>query len=186
MKNDKQMSKLLSLLLRHSPETAHLNMDKEGWVSIDELCTNLRLYKGINIDIETIHYIVKTNDKQRFRISECGKKIRANQGHSVSVNLGFEAKVPPEILYHGTTERFVSSIMGNGIKAMSRQYVHLSSTEETAITVGRRRGKPVVLKVDTRKMCEDGYKFYLSENKVWLTDFVPKEYINKEQIVWYV
>jgi len=95
--NDKQISKLLNLLLRHSPETAHLNMDKEGWVSIDELCTNLRLYKGINIDIETIRYIVKTNDKQRFRISDCGKKIRANQDHSVSVDLGFEAKVPPEI-----------------------------------------------------------------------------------------
>ena len=100
--------------------------------------------------------------------------------------ISFEAKVPPEILYHGTTERFVSSIMGNGIKAMTRQYVHLSSTEETAIMVGRRRGKPFILKINARKMCEDGYKFYLSENKVWLTDFVPKEYINKEQIIWYV
>ena len=179
MKNDKQISKLLSLLLRHSPETAHLNMDKEGWVSIDELCTNLRLYKGININIETIRYIVETNDKQRFCISSCGKKIRANQGHSISVDLSFEVKVPPEILYHGTAECFVYSIMGSGIKAMTRQYVHLSSTEETAITVGCRRGKPIVFKINAQKMCEDGYKFYLSENKVWLTDFVPKEYISR-------
>jgi putative RNA 2'-phosphotransferase len=153
-------------------------MDKNGWVNIQELIDNANKYKKMNLTIDTIKTIVETNDKQRFIISDGGEKIRANQGHSIPVDLGLENKTPPDILYHGTASRFIDSIMENGLKPMKRQYVHLSRTEEIALKVGKRHGVPVILYIDAKKMYEEGYKFYLSENKIWLVEKVPREYIS--------
>jgi putative RNA 2'-phosphotransferase len=170
-------SKFLSLVLRHSPATIHLNMDKNGWVNIQELIDNANKYKKMHLTTDIIKLVVAANDKQRFKISGDGKSIRANQGHSIPVDLELENKTPPDILYHGTAGRFIDSIMMDGLRPMGRQYVHLSLNEETALKVGKRHGKPIVLYIDAKKMHEEGYKFYLSENKVWLVDKVPKKYI---------
>jgi putative RNA 2'-phosphotransferase len=170
-------SKFLSLVLRHSPQTIHLNMDKNGWVSIDELIHNANKYKNLHLTIDLIKTIVENNDKQRFIISDDGKRIRANQGHTITVDLELESKTPPDILYHGTATRFLDSIMKDGLKPMRRQYVHLSRTEEIALTVGKRHGNPVVLYIDAKNMYKADYQFYLSENKVWLVDHVPVKYI---------
>jgi putative RNA 2'-phosphotransferase len=172
-----QISKFLSLVLRHQPETIHLNMDKNGWVDIDELINKTNKYKNWRLDKETLAEIVKTNDKQRFIIDAEKNKIRANQGHSIKIDLALEPKTPPDELYHGTAARFLDSIMENGIKPMTRQYVHLSRTVEIAENVGKRHGIPIVLYINTKAMYEKGYTFYLSENMVWLVDYVPKEYI---------
>jgi putative RNA 2'-phosphotransferase len=172
-----RISKFLSLLLRHSPETIHLNMDKNGWVNIQKLIDNAKKYKKMNLTIDIIKTTVEINDKQRFIISSDGKRIRANQGHSIPVDLGLENKTPPDILYHGTASRFIDSIMKDGLKPMGRQYVHLSLNEETALKVGKRHGEPVVLYIDAKTMHEEGREFYLSENKVWLVDKVPRKYI---------
>jgi putative RNA 2'-phosphotransferase len=174
-----KISKFISLVLRHSPEAIHLNMDKNGWVYIQELIDNANKYKKLELTLDFIKTVVETNDKQRFKISDDGKKIRANQGHSITVDLELECKIPPDILYHGTATRFLGSIMKDGLKPMKRQYVHLSRTEEIALTVGKRHGKPIVLYIDTKKMHEEGYKFYLSENQVWLVEEVPIKYIKK-------
>jgi putative RNA 2'-phosphotransferase len=173
-----KISKFLSLVLRHSPETIHLNMDKNGWVNIDELIANADKYKNIRLNSGLIRIIVENNDKQRFAISDDGKRIRANQGHSIIVDLELESKTPPGILYHGTAVHSLDSIMKEGLKPMSRQFVHLSPAEEIALTVGKRHGKPVVLYIDTKNMQKDGYKFYLSKNNVWLVNHVPAKYIN--------
>jgi putative RNA 2'-phosphotransferase len=175
-----QTSKFLSLVLRHRPELIHLNMDTNGWVDVDELINNANKYKKMRLTKETLMEVVKKNDKQRFIIDAEKNKIRANQGHSISIDLALEPQTPPDELYHGTADRFLKSIMENGIKPMSRQYVHLSRTEEIAETVGKRHGKPVVLKINTKAMYEQGHTFYLSENKVWLVDYVPKGYIKNE------
>jgi putative RNA 2'-phosphotransferase len=174
-----KISKFMSLVLRHSPETIHLNMDKNGWVSIQELIDNTNKYKNMHLTLDLVKIVVKTNDKQRFIISDDGKRIRANQGHSINVDLQLECKMPPDILYHGTATRFLDSKMRDGLKPMKRQYVHLSRTEEIALTVGKRHGKPIVLYIDTKRMYEEGYKFYLSENKVWLIEEVPVKYIKQ-------
>ncbi|MDR1315232.1 MAG: RNA 2'-phosphotransferase [Spirochaetales bacterium] len=172
-----KISKFMSLVLRHSPETIRVNMDKNGWVSIQELIDNANKYKNLHLSVDIIKMVVETNDKQRYILSDDGKRIRANQGHSIAVDLELESKTPPDILYHGTATRFLDSIMKDGLKPMTRQYVHLSRTEQTATAVGKRHGEPVILYIDARKMHEDAYKFYLSENKVWLTDNVPVKYI---------
>jgi putative RNA 2'-phosphotransferase len=172
-----KISKFLSLVLRHAPETIHVNMDKNGWVDIQELIDNANTYKDLHLTIDIIKKVVETNDKQRYAISDDEKRIRANQGHSITVDLGLESKRPPDILYHGTAARFLDSIMNGGLKPMGRQYVHLSRTEEIAMTVGSRHGKPVVLHIDAKTMYEEGYKFYISENNVWLVDEVPVKYI---------
>jgi putative RNA 2'-phosphotransferase len=172
-----KISKFLSLILRHSPGMIHLNIDKNGWVNIDELIANADKYKKMHLTVDLIKMTVETNDKQRFIISDDGKRIRANQGHSIEIDLELECKIPPDILYHGTADRFLDSIMKDGLKPMSRQYVHLSQNEETALTVGKRHGEPIILYIMTKTMYEEGYKFYLSENKVWLVDNVPIKYI---------
>jgi putative RNA 2'-phosphotransferase len=179
-----KISKFLSLILRHSPQTIHLNMDKNGWVNIDELIHNANKYRNICLTIDLIRIIVENNDKQRFIISNDGEKIRANQGHSITVDLGLESKTPPEVLYHGTASHFLDSIMKDGLKPMKRQCVHLSKTEEIALTVGKRHGKPIVLYINAKDMHKEGYKFYLSENKIWLVDKVPVKYIKLLNGVW--
>ena len=179
------ISKFLSLILRHSPQTIHLNIDKNGWANIDELIQNANKYggrripKGIHLTIDLINTIVETNDKQRFILSDDGKRIRANQGHSITIDLELDAKIPPDTLYHGTANRFLDSIMKDGLKPMTRQHAHLSQNKEVALTVGKRHGKPIVLYINAKNMFEEGYKFYLSENNVWLVSEVPTKYIKQ-------
>ena len=172
------ISKYLSRHLRHKPHEIDLTIDKNGWANIDELIEKSREHKGRVLTLEMIIDVVKNNDKQRFKISDDGKKIRANQGHSFQVDLELESVTPPDILYHGTAKRFLSKIIETGLLPMSRQHVHLSETEDTAIKVGQRHGKPIVLTIDSGKMSKDGIDFYLSENNVWLTETVPIEYIS--------
>jgi putative RNA 2'-phosphotransferase len=172
-----KISKFLSLVLRHAPETIHVTMDKNGWADIQELIDNANKYRNLHLTVDIIKKVVETNDKQRFILSDDEKRIRANQGHSITVDLELESRTPPDVLYHGTAVRFLDSIKKDGLKSMGRQYVHLSRTEEIAITVGKRHGEPIVLYIDAKTMHEEGYKFYLSENKVWLVDKAPIKYI---------
>jgi putative RNA 2'-phosphotransferase len=170
-------SKFLSLILRHKPEEIGLILDPEGWADLDELI-RLANAKGNALTRELVREIVASNDKQRFALSPDGLRIRANQGHSVHVDLKLEPQPPPDILFHGTATRFVASILEAGLRPGSRQHVHLSAGEDTAINVGSRHGKPVVLKVRAADMVRDGHRFYRSANGVWLTDLVPPGYLD--------
>lgn len=169
--NDTRVSKFISLILRHHPEEIGLTLDEHGWAPVEGLL------KGVGISMEDLERIVANDGKQRCRFSEDKTLIRANQGHSVPVDLELEEREPPELLYHGTVGRFLDSIEKEGLQRRSRQYVHLSPDVETAVKVGQRRGRPVVLQVAAGRMHEDGYRFYLSENGVWLTKEVPPPYI---------
>lgn len=172
----KHLSKFMSLILRHKPETIGISLDPHGYADVDELLRGMNQH-GSKIDFETLKEIVKTDNKQRYSFNGDKTKIRANQGHSIDVNVGLEELQPPNVLYHGTGEKSVQGIKKYGIKKMDRLYVHLSKDYETAIKVGSRHGKPVVFKIDTEKMYQDGYKFFLSKNKIWLTKHVPTQYI---------
>ncbi|TDW46040.1 putative RNA 2'-phosphotransferase [Flavobacterium sp. 270] len=175
-KEIKSTSKFLSLVLRHSPETIHLKLDENGWANVEELITKCNQHQK-KIDLELLNIVVETNDKKRFTFNEDKTKIRASQGHSIEVELNLKEALPLEFLYHGTVEASIHGIKEKGLQKMSRQHVHLSKDKETAIKVGSRRGKPIILKVEARRMQEAGFKFYLSENEVWLTDEVPAKYI---------
>ena len=177
----KKISKLLSLVLRHKPHILNLKMDEKGWVNVDELLTNLREIKFLNLTHYGLTEIVETNDKKRFTFNDNKSAIRANQGHSINVDLDMEERVPPSILYHGTVEKYIKDIKSMGLKKMNRQHVHLSSDISTAKNVGSRRGKPIILEVNTTKMIEDGCKFYKSKNGVWLTDYVNSKYIEENE-----
>lgn len=168
---DTKISKYLSYLLRHKPEAVGLTMDKNGWVLVDELIEK----SEIELNKEIIEKIVKNSDKQRFELKD--GKIRANQGHSIDVDVELVSKEPPEILYHGTATRFLENIFKEGLLPQSRQYVHLSRDEDTALKVGQRHGKAIVLKIRALAMFTDGYTFFLSKNGVWLTKSVPIKYI---------
>lgn len=172
-----RLEKLLSFLLRHSPETLNLQMDSAGWVETDLLVKAVRSREA-RFDLGALQKIVRDSQKQRFAFSEDGSKIRANQGHSVRVDLNLEPVNPPDTLYHGTVERFLDSIMQDGLKKGDRQHVHLSLDLETAQKVGQRRGKPVILTINARKMHQDGYVFFVSDNGVWLTEQVPPQYLD--------
>lgn len=172
------LSKVMSLLLRHKPETAHLSMDGEGWVGMEELLHNMNRFCGTNASLEDIQYVVAHNEKKRFMVSSNGKRIRACQGHSISVDLGLKPIQPPPRLYHGTAKQFVPSILQKGLLKMTRQYVHLSYSVATARSVGMRHGVPVVLEINAEQMARDGIVFYRSENGVWLTDSVSPCYIS--------
>lgn len=177
MKNQyKQISKFLSLVLRHKPEVIGLNLDENGWAGVKELQEKCAK-QNQDFTLEELDEIVETNDKKRFIFNEDQTKIRANQGHSIDINLALKPQQPPEFLYHGTAENNVKSILEKGIEKRSRQHVHLSSDKDTAAKVGMRHGKPVLLTIMTGKMYKNGITFYLSENKVWLTDFIDPEYI---------
>ncbi len=169
-----KLSKLLSLVLRHSPETIGISLDKGGWVNVDVLLKALNS-SGKSVSREQLQEVVNTNNKKRFCID--GNKIRASQGHSVQVDLGYEPASPPDILYHGTTQKFIESIFETGLDKGERHQVHLSKDLETAISVGSRRGKPVILEVKAGDMFNDGFIFHVSENGVWLTDHVPVKYL---------
>ena len=171
------ISKFLSLVLRHQPETIGIQLDQNGWVGVRELIDKA-VQHGIGIDQSKLDYIVENNSKKRFAYNSSGDQIRASQGHSVSIELGYQSQVPPDVLYHGTGEKSVSSILTTGLEKRSRQHVHLSKDIETAIQVGQRHGKPVVLKVHAYQMHEDHFIFYISDNGVWLTDQVPVKYLS--------
>ena len=171
-----RLSKFLSLVLRHQPETIGIKLDQNGWVDVGELIEKANRH-GINIDIELLKHVVSTNPKKRFAFNDSLDKIRASQGHSLGIELGYTNQRPPEILFHGTSEKSVSSVIKTGLEKRSRQHVHLSSDFETAIKVGQRHGKPVVLMVFAEQMYKDNFSFYLSDNGVWLTDSVPSKYL---------
>ncbi|MEM9820068.1 MAG: RNA 2'-phosphotransferase [Bacteroidota bacterium] len=176
---DKQLSKFLSLVLRHQPEIIGLELDGAGWANLDELLQKLQT-KDAKITKFQIKKIVAENDKQRFKIDASLNRIRANQGHSIAVNLELEAVSPPSILYHGTAERFLPPILAQGLQKGSRRHVHLTDQIATAKKVGRRHGRPVLLLIDAQQMQAAGQSFYLSENGVWLTDNVAPEYLQQK------
>ncbi|WP_395374719.1 RNA 2'-phosphotransferase [Marinicella sp. W31] len=170
-----KISKFLSFILRHRPDDIGLKLDNKGWVFISELIKKAK--PEVLLTKSLIQKIVVESDKQRFKISEDGLKIRANQGHSVKIDLGLKPTIPPAILYHGTATRFLDSIMQKGLTAGQRHHVHLSSDIETARAVGQRYGKPAILQINAEQMHNDGYQFFLSDNHVWLTNLVVNQYI---------
>ena len=170
----KATSKFLSLILRHKPQIVGIELDEHGWADVEEI---IQRVKGL--DLEKLKKIVETDEKRRYSFSADKKLIRANQGHSIAVDLELEEQKPPEILYHGTAERFSTSIKAQGLLKMSRQYVHLSGNVETAEKVGRRHGKAKIFIVESGKMFIEGYKFFKSVNGVWLTEHVPTKYLRE-------
>lgn len=175
-RSDTKTSKFLSLVLRHKPGTIGLVLDEAGWATITELVDKSRL-AGVVLSEVLIRHVVAASDKQRFAISVDGTRIRANQGHSIPVDMSGQEAVPPDILYHGTARRNLTAILHQGIKRGNRYYAHLSSDEETARCVGQRHGYPVVLVVKAGDMHRDGFQFFLSANGVWLTEYVPRKYL---------
>jgi len=173
MRDDKAISKYLSYVLRHAPETAGLELDPGGWAPIADVIAGA---EG-PLTEDQIRSVVASSDKQRFSISEDGLRIRANQGHSVPVDLGLIPQTPPDRLYHGTVEKFLAAILEQGLLKGQRHHVHLSADLETAMAVGARRGKPVILTIDAAAMAAAGHAFFRSENGVWLTDAVPAEFL---------
>ncbi|WP_159023131.1 RNA 2'-phosphotransferase [Formosa sp. L2A11] len=178
-KEQTHISKFLSLVLRHKPETIGIKLDQNGWIEINELINKSSKY-GVNFDRDTLNHIVATNSKKRFAFNDKQDKIRASQGHSIAIQLGYKNQKPPEILFHGTAEKSLQSILEKGLKKQDRQHVHLSSNIETATKVGQRHGKPYVFLVLAEQMYKDNFEFFLSENGVWLTNNVPKKYLKQK------
>jgi putative RNA 2'-phosphotransferase len=172
-------SRLLSYVLRHKPESIGLALDAQGWVAVDALLEALER-AGYACDRERLRGIVETNDKQRFTFDAAGLNIRASQGHSVDVDLGYAPAEPPALLYHGTVAKFLDAIRREGLVPGSRRHVHLSIDRTTAHAVGARRGNPVILAVDAAAMRREGYVFFRADNGVWLTDAVPPRYLAKD------
>ena len=171
------LSKFLSFVLRHKPEAVGLDLDPNGWVEIEHLIERCRAH-GKALTKGIVEEIVATSPKRRFAISDDGRRVRANQGHSIEIDLGYEPKEPPERLFHGTVSSSIASIRSDGLKRMARHHVHLSPDVATARAVGVRRGKPMVLQIAAARMHRDGHAFFLAANGVWLTERVPPEYIH--------
>lgn len=177
-KKHTEVSKFLSYVLRHQPQSIGLTVDSEGWADINTLIACASKDNNM-LTQQLIHAVVESSDKKRFAISEDGRCIRAVQGHSVQqVDIHFNEKMPPEFLYHGTATRFLAAIKEQGLLAGSRQYVHLSSDETTAMAVGQRHGKPTVLKINALLMYQQGIKFYQAPNGVWMSKTVPTGFID--------
>lgn len=174
----KNPDRFLSLILRHKPEEANIELDENGWTDVKYLIKRLDSM-GYEIDMEILEEIVETNNKKRFAFNDKKTKIRASQGHSVNVDLQLKPQTPPDELYHGTVGKALSGIFKEGLKKVSRHAVHLSHETETATNVGSRRGSAIILKIDSKQMHLDGIKFYKSANGVWLVDEVPSKYITK-------
>ena len=177
--NDKEIvktSKYLSLVLRHEPELVGLDLDSAGWVEEDKLMHAMN-QNGVPLTLDLLKHIVATSDKKRFAFSEDGLRIRASQGHSVEVNLQYEPRVPPELLYHGTAARFLDSIRINGLLRMERHDVHLAAETKVTLQVGGRHGKPVLLVIRAKEMHQAGHVFRRSANGVWLVNHVPPQFI---------
>lgn len=175
----RNLSKFISLILRHKPEIINLTLDEHGWAYVQELIKGINRSKGQIIDQELLEEIVRTDEKQRYSFNEDHTLIRANQGHSIPVDVELEEKNPPDILWHGTGDKYVASIDKQGLIPKGRLYVHLSSDIDTARKVGSRHGKPVIYQIDCGKMSADGYCFFLSANRIWLTKEVPARYLKK-------
>ena len=173
-----RLSKFISLVLRHNPDAANITLDDHGWADVDELLTGIN-GTGRIINKDILEEIVASDQKQRYSFNQDKTLIRANQGHSIPVDVELKEQEPPEFLYHGTASRFLDSIEEEGLKPMSRLYVHLSKDMDTAVKVGQRHGRPVILKIRSREMYRDGHRFYLSENDVWLTKKVDAEYFDR-------
>ena len=173
----KETSKYMSLILRHKPEVIGITLDEHGWANVDELIEGISRTHECSMDI--LEEIVRTDEKQRYSFNEDKTLIRANQGHSIPVDVELEETLPPEELWHGTATKYEASIDEQGLIPKSRLYVHLSRDRETAVKVGQRHGKPVLYIVKAGEMSRDGYKFYLSKNGVWLTKEVPGRYLCK-------
>lgn len=170
-------SRFLSFILRHRPDSINITLDEHGWANVDELIAGIA--KTRPFTMEMLEEIVRTDDKMRYSFNEDKTLIRANQGHSIAVNVELEERTPPNVLYHGTGKKYVESIDRIGLISKSRLYVHLSTDYYTAVTVGSRHGTPVVYKINTAAMMADGHKFYRSVNGVWLTKTVPVKYLIK-------
>ena len=172
------VGKFLALILRHQPEAVGIELDKNGWADVEELIGGVK--KSVpDFNRDELELIVKNDTKQRYSLNEDKTKIRANQGHSVNVDVELHEIQPPAVLYHGTAEKSVDGIMKNGIESRSRLYVHLSKNKETALSVGGRHGRPVIFGVNAEEMYRNGYKFYISENGVYLTKYVPTKYLKR-------
>jgi putative RNA 2'-phosphotransferase len=171
-----RLSKTLSYWLRHRPDEANLSLDAQGWASVDDVLAALEA-NGLASDFDTMLDVVESSDKQRFELSPDVSRIRARQGHSIDVDLALDAVAPPDVLYHGTVDRFLAAIMAEGLSKMRRHHVHLSPDTETARRVGARRGRPVVLMIDARAMYAEGLKFYVTTNNVWLTESVAARFL---------
>ena len=174
-----ETSKFLSLILRHKPEVIGISLDEHGWARVEDVITGISRTRECSREL--LEEIVRTDSKQRYSFNEDKTLIRANQGHSLPVDVQLAVVKPPEVLWHGTGEKYVSSIEKKGLIPKSRLYVHLSGDKETAFSVGQRHGKPVIYRVLALKMQEEGYVFYRSKNGVWLTKEVPAGYLEKEQ-----
>lgn len=172
-----KIGRLMSVVLRHRPETIGIALDEHGWAKVPELIDGIK--KQYPFNIWMLEEIVRTDSKQRYSFNKDKTLIRANQGHSIQVDVELETAEPPKYLYHGTAEKSKDKIDREGIKPMKRLYVHLSKDIETAVEVGRRHGKPIVYVVDTGRMHADGHVFYKSVNGVWLTKYVPVEYLSR-------
>ncbi len=173
----KKISKFLSFILRHKPQYIDIVLDEQGWANIDELIKKANQSREfITLDRSLIKLVVESNDKKRFTISEDSQRIRANQGHSININLQLRPLIPPEFLFHGTATRFLENILQEGLKSQERQYVHLSKDAEIAKSVGQRHGKAVILEIKALLMHKQSCKFYLAENGVWLTKKIDPIY----------
>ena len=175
--NHTRTSRYLCRLLRHHPEAAGITLDAHGWADVEELIAKVNPTHPL--DRALLEEIVRTDNKQRYSYDDSRQRIRANQGHSIPVDVELKQTVPPEILWHGTGEKYTESIDRTGLIPKSRLYVHLSADTQTAAAVGKRHGTPVIYQVDSGRMSRDGYPFFLSENGVWLTKAVPPEYLRK-------
>lgn len=173
-----KVSKYLSRHLRHAPADLGLTLEPGGWVEVDALLAGCH-DAGFTLTLDELEEVVERNDKQRFSFDATGTRIRANQGHSVEVDLQLEPTPPPDVLYHGTSDNVVEEILQTGLQRMRRHHVHLSTATPTAQKVGSRHGKPVILVVDAARMHQDGKTFYCSANGVWLTDDVPPQYLRR-------
>lgn len=172
-----EIGRFLCFILRHKPDAVGITLDEHGWASVEELIRAVSRTHPMNMEL--LEEIVRTDDKMRYSFNEDKTLIRANQGHSVPVDVELERREPPSILYHGTGEKYVSSIDAQGLLPRSRLYVHLSEEYGTAVTVGERHGRALVYTVDAMRMHEDGYEFFRSVNGVWLTKHVPVQYLRK-------
>lgn len=180
MRDDVRLSKTLSLWLRHKPDAAGLTLDAQGWTEVDAVLAACA-EAGIPCDWQDLLRVVEESDKQRFELASDAGRIRARQGHSVTVEVDWPSLAPPELLYHGTVERFLPAILAEGLKPMRRHHVHLSPDIGTAARVGQRRGAPVILAIRAADLARTGQHFYLTANQVWLTEHVPPAFIERSE-----
>jgi putative RNA 2'-phosphotransferase len=173
----KKISRQLSYVLRHRPESVGLSLGEGGWIRVDDLLAALAS-NGTAVSQPVLEQVVAENDKQRFEFSKGGLRIRARQGHSAEVDLGYEPATPPDVLFHGTATRNLDSILEQGLMKARRHHVHMSTNKETMIAVAKRHGKPVLLSIDAKGMLAGGYEFFVTGNDVWLTDHVPPAYVS--------